>query len=235
MLPSSARRSAVRPSRLATAVATIGIAVALGTTGCGAGQVSQTANQLPAVNGANVNIDALQLRDVQILFPESDAPTVFGNGGPFEVAFVIANADQTTPYRLKSITPEKGSIEFTEGADAEDRVILPGQSLRGGQPVGAAPAEEKVTAELNDAGDTVAAGLTTKLTFKFEKKENGSWVDAGEVTVVTPVDAGANLQRQDVARNAEPTFYNQHHAEDGHGSDDHGEGAEGGHSEGGGH
>lgn len=221
VLPSSARRSAVRPSRLATAVATLGIAVALGTTGCGAGQVSQTANQLPAVNGANVNIDALQLRDVQILYPEKDAPTVFGNGGPFEVAFVIANSDQVDSYRLKSIKPEKGTIEFTEGADAEARVIAPGQALRGGTPVGAAPAEQKITAELTDAGKTVAAGLTTKLTFAFEKKENGKWVDAGEVTVVTPVDAGAKLARQDVPRNAEPTFYNQEHGEGGHGSEGH--------------
>jgi len=234
VLSPSARRSAFRPTRLATAVATIGIAVALGTTGCGAGQISQTANQLPAVNGANVNIDSLQLRDVQILYPEKDAPTVFGNGGPFELAFVVANCDQVDSYRLKSIKPEKGTIEFTEGADAEARVIAPGQALRGGTPVGAAPAEQKITAELTDAGKTVAAGLTTKLTFAFEKKENGKWVAAGEVTVVTPVDAGADLERQDVARNAEPTFYNQHHGEGGPGESE-GGASEAGHEEGGGH
>ncbi|GAC52645.1 hypothetical protein GOAMI_14_00320 [Gordonia amicalis NBRC 100051 = JCM 11271] len=236
VLPLSARRSAVRPSRLATAVATIGIAVALGTTGCGAGQISQTANQLPAVNGANVNIDSLQLRDVQIVYPEKDAPTVFGNGGPFEIAFVVANSDPTVYYRLKEIKPEKGSIEFVEGSDSADRVIPPGQALRGGTPVGATrDGEKKVTAELTNAGDTVASGLTTELTFVFEKREsNGSWVPAGETTVQTPVDAGAKLERQDVARNAEPTFYNQGHGEGGHGE---GEGGapETGNEEGGGH
>ncbi len=236
VLPLSARRSAVRPSRLATAAATIGIAVALGTTGCGAGQISQTANQLPAVNGANVNIDTLQLRDVQILYPEKDSPTVFGNGGPFELAFVVANSDQTAYYRLKEIKPEKGSVEFVEGSDSAARVIAPGQALSSGTPVGSVrDSEKKVTAELTNAGDTVAAGLTTDLTFVFEKREgNGSWVPAGETTVQTPVDAGAELERQDVARNAEPTFYNQHHGAVGPG-DSEGGTPETGHEEGGGH
>lgn len=236
VLSLSARR-AVRPARLATAVAAIGMAVALGTTGCGAGQISQTANQLPAVNGANVNAGPLELRDVQILYPEQDAPTVFGDGGPFEVAFTVSNSDQLTTYRLKEILAEEGSVEFTEGSES-DRVIRPGEALRGGMPVGSTDAvERKVTAELTDTGDTVAAGLTTKLTFVFqERTTDGNWVDSTRTEVLTPVDAGAQLSRQDVARNAEPTFYNQHHGE----SSDHGSG--GGddkdgeeHSDGGGH
>ncbi|WP_439032990.1 hypothetical protein [Gordonia terrae] len=234
---------------MVTAVAAIGIAVALSTTGCGAGQISQTANQLPAVNGANVNFEALQLRDVQILYPEQDAPTVFGSGGPFEIAFVVANSDPLTYYRLKEIKAEQGQIEFIEGTESNDRIIPPGLALRGGTPVGAnAEIEKKVTAELRNAGKTVAAGLTTDLTFRFEKREaDGSWVDAGEITVDTPVDGGAELERQDVARNAEPTFYNQDHGEGGHaegggeheGSEGHegggGHGEDGGNSEGGGH
>ncbi|EON33328.1 MULTISPECIES: hypothetical protein [Gordonia] len=203
---------------MVTAVAAIGIAVALGTTGCGAGQISQTANQLPAVNGANVNLDELQLRDVQILYPEDDASTVFGDGGPFEIAFVIANADPLVYYRLKEIRPEEGQVTFIEGAEADDRIIPPNGALRGGTPVGANPEfEKRLSVELDNTGDTVAAGLTTELTFAFEKREaDGRWVAAGETTVETPVDGGAELERQDVARNAEPTFYNQHHGEEGH-------------------
>ena len=120
---------------MVTAVAAIGIAVALGTTGCGAGQISQTANQLPAINGANVNYDELELRDVQILYPENDASTVFGDGGPFELAFVIANSDPLVYYRLKGINPEEGQVTFIEGAEADDRVIPPNGALRGGTPV----------------------------------------------------------------------------------------------------
>ena len=128
---------------MVTAVAAIGIAVALGTTGCGAGQISQTANQLPAINGANVNYDELELRDVQILYPENDASTVFGDGGPFELAFVIANSDPLVYYRLKGINPEEGQVTFIEGAEADDRVIPPNGALRGGTPVGANPEFEK--------------------------------------------------------------------------------------------
>lgn len=210
---------------MVTAVAAIGIAVALGTTGCGAGQISQTANQLPAVNGANVNYDELELRDVQILYPENDASTVFGDGGPFELAFVIANSDPLVYYRLTGITAEEGQVTFIEGAEADDRIIPPNGALRGGTPVGANPEfENRLSVELDNAGDTVATGLTTELTFSFEKREaDGRWVDAGQTTVDTPVDGGAELERQDVARNAEPTFYNQHHGDEGHGGEGHGD------------
>ena len=191
--------STTRRVASATAIGAIGIAIAFGTTGCGAGQISQTTNQLPAVNGAFANVGKMQLRDVQIIYPVTDAnkpnAEVFGNGGPFELSFVINNLDQVSGDRLVGITAEKGTVTIVGKTD-----IKPGQALRAGKPAGLlipseAPSvidEQRIEATLSDAGKTVAPGLTTKLTFRFEK--------AGSVTVNTPVDAGARMERQDVPR-----------------------------------
>lgn len=195
----SALGSTTRRAASVTAIGAFGVAIAFGTTACGAGQVSQTTNQLPAVNGAMATVGAMQLRDVQIMYPVTDAnkpdEEVFGNGGPFELSFVISNIDPVVNDRLVSITPEKGSVTIVGKTE-----IKAGEALRAGKPAGllipsGAPSvidEPRIDATLTDAGKTVASGLTTKLTFKFEK--------AGEVTVNTPVDAGARMERQDVPR-----------------------------------
>lgn len=185
----------------ATAVAAFGIALALGTTACGAGQISQTNSMEPAVNGNTATLGSLQLRDVQIIYPTEKADEVFGNGGPFEVAFVISNIDTLENDRLVGIdAPKGGSVTITGG----DQSIPAGQALRAGKPVGllepegveATDEEERLSVTLDGAGDSVAPGLTTPLTFRFEK--------SGEITVDTPVDAGTYMVRQDKIRQAEP-------------------------------
>mgnify|MGYP007116555222 CR=1 FL=1 len=60
---------------------------------------------------------------------------------------------------------------------------------------------------------SVAVGLTTKLTFTFEKvNANGSTSPAGSVTIDTPIDSGTLLTRQDKVREAEAPA--DEHAED---------------------
>ncbi|MGV9825839.1 hypothetical protein [Gordonia sp. NPDC003429] len=195
----------VRRLAQATAVAAAGIAIALGTTGCGAGQISQTANQLPAVNGANANLGQIELRDVQIIYPTDNAAEVFDKGGPFQLSWVIANGSDTNTYRLLNVTAKQGTVTLSGKYD-----IMPGKSLRAGYPAAliapqnAADAEKRMTATLDGTGDTVAVGLTTPLTFTFAQvNPDGSTVPAGDVTVTTPVDSGTLLTRQDKVREAE--------------------------------
>ncbi|MFT4044106.1 MAG: hypothetical protein QM673_13185 [Gordonia sp. (in: high G+C Gram-positive bacteria)] len=211
-----------RGRRLATAsvIAAVGIAVAFGATGCGAGQISQTANQLPAVNGNGANLGSLELRDVQIVYPTHNATATFDEGGPFDLSWVIANTSETAVYRLTSVTAPQGQITLKDSYD-----IRPGQSLRAGSPAALlAPAgsehgtgQKRITATLEDAGNTVASGLTTKLTFTFVevKNENGAsvTVPAGSVTVDTPVDSGTLLTRQDKVREAEEPADEHDHVE----------------------
>ncbi|NMO03854.1 hypothetical protein HH308_21815 [Gordonia sp. TBRC 11910] len=210
----------------AFAIAAVGIGVALSSTGCGAGQVSQSANQAAAVNGAAMNFGALALRDVQILYPEKKAGEVFGNGGPFTIVFVISNNSPDNYYRLDKITAPKGDVTIVNPIG--DRIVAPNGVLRAGSPVGLLTDEAKtatgtkdtntpkrLVVTLDNAGKTVAAGLTTKLHFTFSvasvvhKDDFGPFkaevagVLTDTVTVDTPVDAGPYLERQDVPREAE--------------------------------
>ena len=212
-LKGSTDGGSTRPSRRvrrlgqATVIAAVGIAVAFGTTGCGAGQIAQTANQLPAVNGNSANLGRIELRDVQIIYPAQNAASVFDNGGPFELSWVIANQSEIDTYRLTNVTAQQGNVTLEDKYD-----LLPGKALRAGEPAALIqqtdipnPVEEKrMTATLDGTGKSVAVGLTTKLTFSFEKVDaNGATTPVGSVTVDTPVDSGTLLTRQDKVREAE--------------------------------
>ncbi len=208
VLRKTARRSAVRTVKgraiggrtlKAVTVAAFGIALALGSTACGAGQISQTANQEPAVNGNTANVGSMQLRNVQIIYPADKADEVFGNGGPFQVSFVISNIDPVENDRLLGIdAPQGGSVTLAGNTE-----IPAGQALRAGKPIGLLEPEDikttdeqkRLTVVLSNAGDSVAPGLTTPLTFRFEK--------SGSITMNTPVDSGTYLIRQDKIRQAE--------------------------------
>lgn len=209
VLRKTARRSVGRTTK-AAAVAAFGIAIALGTSACGAGQISQTASMEPDVNGTLANIGQLQLRNVQILYPTSRASEIFGNGGPFELAFVINNTDPVNADKLTGITAPEGTVSIVQSADGTD--IPAGQALRAGQPAGLlvpegaqdAADQQRITVELSNAGKTVAEGLTTPLTFHFER--------AGSITVRTPVVVSPEQPRQDKIREAEaPADQNSGH------------------------
>lgn len=80
----------------------------------------------------------------------------------------------------------------------------------------------------------MAAGLTTNLVFVFEHKQaDGSWRDAGETSVLTPVDTQPEYPRQGAAYSAEPPP--GEHAEGEHGSGEHTTGEQGAGEHEGGH
>ncbi|MDL9936149.1 hypothetical protein QSJ18_05295 [Gordonia sp. ABSL1-1] len=208
-LSHSARRFAS-----AAAISAIGVAIALGTTGCGAGQVSQTANQLPAVNGANVNHATeygLGVRDAQILYPDANADEIYSAGGPFAVTFVVTNVNPTTTYRLKGLTAKTGTITL-DPASGPRLTVIPDTALRAladqntPQATGQALVthEQHIHATLTSAGTSVAAGLSVPLVFQFEKKVGENWVPVGDLSVLTPVDGSPTLVRKDNGRSAEP-------------------------------
>ncbi|MFT4201213.1 hypothetical protein [Gordonia sp. (in: high G+C Gram-positive bacteria)] len=179
-------QSALVKSALAV---TIGAGVVLAASACGSGQVSQTATQAPAVNGATVRDGGLAVNDVQIVYPEGDSAAVFAAGGPFKLAFVATNDDPVNDAKLVSITAPTGTV-----AVPGDAVVKPGSALRAGKPAGMISAEgaKSVDITFSNTGKTVAPGLTVPLTFTFDT--------AGKTTnikVETPVDVGSLAERKD--------------------------------------
>lgn len=182
----------------AAAIGALGIAIALGTTACGAGKISQTNNQAPAVNGASGNImlgdvsddgvaedeaelagNSIALRNVQVMFPVDKADQVFGEGGPFKINFTIANDSPVYYVKLTGIKAPQGKVEFVTDAGrstspGDAGKIGPGGHLTAGVPsnVSTEQAEQdgisRLDVEATGTGSTIAAGLTVPLTFTFE-------------------------------------------------------------------
>ena len=154
-------------------------------TGCGAGQISQTADQQSAVNGATANVENIALRNVHLQAVQtSDA---LKPGRTVELIFVAANISPDINDKLVSVSSDVGSVAVT-GPTA----IPAGTSLI----VGTADGQPEVTA-LGSAAPTkvevtlsqpISNGLTYKFTFDFDK--------AGQATVEVPISAGS-AERQD--------------------------------------
>lgn len=221
------------------AISALGIAVALGTTACGAGKISQTNNMEAAINGANGTLELTQIdqqgsqavapgrvsvRNLQILYPTDKASEVFGDGGPFKLVFTIANDSTVRKVALTGITAEQGKVEFlTTAADGTvSRAAGPGAAgtldpsgvLSGGLPSNADATDgvKRLDVELTGTGTTVAAGLTVPLTLNFDIFDLAdNKIGSDSLTLQTPVDSSAINDRSDVVRDVQPE-----HAEGGH-------------------
>jgi copper(I)-binding protein len=148
-------------------------------TGCGAGQISQTADQQSAVNGATANVANIALRNIHLQALQTGAALPAGQ--TVELIFVAANISPDTNDKLISISSDVGTVAVT-GATA----IPAGTSLIVGSAEGQAEATPLGSAEPTKAAVTltqpITNGLTYKFTFDFDK--------AGETTVSVPIAAG---------------------------------------------
>ena len=154
-------------------------ACALILTGCGTGQISQTADQQSAVNGATANVANIALRNVHIQAVQSG--DALKPGRTVELIFAAANISPDTNDKLVSVSSDVGSVELTGNTS-----IPAGSSLIVGSadgqseaaPMGSAqPAKAEVT-----LSQPISNGLTYGFTFTFEK--------AGQAEVQVPISAG---------------------------------------------
>jgi hypothetical protein len=170
--------------RLSTAVAALAagcLVGALALTGCGTGQISQTAIQASAVDGSSTTIKNVALRNVHIQATQTG--DFLRPGKPVELVLVAANLSPDVPDRLVGITSDIGTVTVTG-----DSRLPAGGTLFVGTPHGQdKKALEAVEAAAN-AKATVALtkpisnGLNYNFTFDFEK--------AGRASLAVPISAG---------------------------------------------
>ncbi|MQY24525.1 copper chaperone PCu(A)C [Nocardia aurantia] len=98
-----------------TAVAALAAGAALVLSGCGAGQLSQTASQVAAVNGNSANVGKVSLRNVRILLPAAEDYTN-AKGGKAVLAFSAINGGAAAPDELTSITTDLGAVRISPAA-----------------------------------------------------------------------------------------------------------------------
>lgn len=94
-----------------SALAMVAAGSALALTACGAGQISQTANQTAAVNGANAEVENVQVRDATI---------VIGKDGNSYLKFTAANTEERgEDLNLRSVTVDGKEVELGGEATAK--------------------------------------------------------------------------------------------------------------------
>lgn len=157
-LKATTASNVTKVSRRAIAVAALATGAALALSGCGAGQISQTASQVPAVNGSAATVGNVALRDVRILLPQSEEYTN-AKGGKSVVAFSAINEGSSKTDQLVSITTDLGQVKITPSTPE----LVPGQTVvaAGPEAAKAAQAGENSTPTSAPAQPTSSAATPT--------------------------------------------------------------------------
>ncbi|WP_225727659.1 MULTISPECIES: hypothetical protein [unclassified Nocardia] len=195
-------------------VAALAAGAALALSGCGAGQISQTASQVSAINGNTANIGKIALRNVHIVYPAVAGPDYTNvKGGKALIALSIVNNSESVGDELISVKTDLGEVKLTPPAGKSGVEIEPQHTLVAASkamahtapattpaapsttPHSAAsekpaddPAANPALIEITGLTRDITPGLTYQVTFNF--KQNGT------VNVQVPVDAGPLSARQ---------------------------------------
>ena len=173
-------------SAVIAGVAACVLATGLALTGCGTGQVSQTATQEPAVNGTGATVGDIKLSNIHLRAAQSTDYVQPGRN--VELLFVVSNGSPDTDDKLVSISSDVGAVTLTG-----DGTVPAGGVLVVGTPDGQiSPLENVETAETAEAtvvlSKPITNGQTYNFTFDFER--------AGQTEVPVPISAGESPRRE---------------------------------------
>jgi copper(I)-binding protein len=184
---SSVNRFQSRTYAVTPILAACGLAAVVALSGCGAGQVSQTATQEPAVNGTSATVGPVSLRNIHLRAVQST--DYVEPGSDVELLFTAVNSSPDVNDKLVSVKSDVGTVSLSG-----DTSLPANGVLVVGEPDGqVAPLESAEKAEAAKASvalsKPITNGLTYNFTFDFEK--------AGETTVTVPISAGEQPRREE--------------------------------------
>lgn len=181
-------------SMLTAGLAAGALVVAVALSGCGAGQVAQTAIQEPAVNGASATSGDVSLRNIHLRAAQST--DYVQPGRRIELLFTAINNSADVDDKLVGLTSDIGAVTLTG-----DTTLPAAGLLIVGTPDGQIGALD--TAESAKAATAAVAlakpitnGLTYAFTFTFQR--------AGQLTVSVPISAGESPRREAEAQGDNP-------------------------------
>ncbi|MEW1738079.1 hypothetical protein AB0346_19190 [Nocardia beijingensis] len=148
--PKGARRRMVTVAALAA-----GAAIAL--SGCGAGQVSQTAEQVAAVNGNHADVGRIALRNVHIVYPSEGTGYNNTKGGKALIALSIVNNGESVADELTSITTDLGTVKITPASGKSVVELAPQQTVV----AATQPVKREAAPTTTSAAPTTSAGAPT--------------------------------------------------------------------------
>lgn len=200
----------IRRTGFVAAVAVVG---ALSLAGCGAGQITQTADAVSAVNAAEATVGQIALRGVE--FPYTgpiSAPAVYSAGATAPVQMSIINSGSQDDRLVSASSPVASSVQVSgdttipagravlvnggaggtvpsaEPAPTSAAAPTNGRAPSAAPPPSAAPSASGTQITLTGLEQDIRAGLTYPLTLTFQR--------AGSVTVQVPVQ-NPSTPRQD--------------------------------------
>lgn len=163
---------------------TTGLVIAAAVAGCGTGQISQTANQEPAVNGTAGVLKELSLRNVHIQAEQTGDSIPAGE--KVDLIFFASNQSPDVTDELTSITSDIGKVAVKLPGPA---VLAPGSALSVVAPDALKSAQAvrdispvTVTTATVTLDKSIQNGLTYKVTFTFK--------GAGSIDLDVPISAG---------------------------------------------
>ncbi len=164
-------------------IAVLGLAALL--SGCGTGQISQTALQEPAINGNKVTINNVALRNIRIrAVQRSD---FLEPGRNVDLVLVAVNQSPDTVDNLVGITSEIGTVTVS----GDTRIPASGMLFIGepeGKYVAPGPIDSNTAARATvTLAKPITNGLNYRFTFDFEK--------AGQASVLVPISAPVTSPR----------------------------------------
>ncbi|WP_226361647.1 copper chaperone PCu(A)C [Pseudonocardia sp. ICBG1142] len=169
---SRTRRSTRTLAGVAGAAALTGLLLS----GCGTGQISQTSRQVAAVNGANVTVGSVDLRDVQIAYPTTPAgpDALYRQGGAAPLVATLVNTAPVADRLLSVTSPAAASVQIQGDPTMPQDIALVSPGNLQLSPTNA----KRVQLVAEGLTRPVPAGAQIPMTFVFEK--------AGSVTVTVP-------------------------------------------------
>ncbi len=173
----------VRASRVAAGALIAGLALA----GCSSGQVSQSANQQPAVNGTVADAGNIALRNVFLRAPQPADDVQ--PGSDVELIFAAANNSADIDDKLVSVTSEVGTVTLSGDTTVPAAGILMVGNPDGHDALAKVEREDQAEAEVT-LTEPISNGLMYEFTFNFEK--------AGSTTFSVPISAGETPRRDGV-------------------------------------
>ncbi|RZT88819.1 hypothetical protein EV383_5768 [Pseudonocardia sediminis] len=180
-----------RPSRTLTGAAgAVALTGVLALTGCGAGQLAQTANQISAVNGISSQVGQVVIRDARVAYPPRGAEgNVYpaGSAAPLEVT--LLNTASVSDRLVGISSPVAPAVRVAGDPTLPQNIPLVAQVAAEG---GVQPGNRPITIELGGLTAPIRPGLPTPVTFSFER--------AGSVTLQVPIAAppeGTEPERAD--------------------------------------
>ncbi|MFG1639159.1 hypothetical protein ACGFMK_02615 [Amycolatopsis sp. NPDC049252] len=179
---------------LGAGVLALGAALALA--GCGAGQITQTDTQQPAVNGTHAQVKTIALRDVAVQYPPTGAGYPAGATPALNLTIVNQGMQDDT---LVSVTTEDGSQATIGGSKdvvaGHSLVIGPDDAVESTNEVQPTSSGAPTSSSGAPATGTSSTGTSTSSTGATGTSSTGTATSSSETPSagVTPTAAPATV------------------------------------------